>query len=133
MTFEGRRPSSYGVIESLAETLFGAEQRLAVYGSLIPGKENHHIVSDIEGEWTKGYIRGVFLDRGWGAGVGYPAIRWVPEGDEISVHVLTAPSLPNHWNRLDYFEGSDYQRILVPVYSEVDPVVVCNLYELRSD
>ena len=119
--------------ERIASALFGAGERLAVYGSLIPGKENHHLVSSIGGMWSTGYFEGKFYERGWGAGLGYPAARWMPGGAVIPAHVLTASSLPEHWRRLDDFEGSDYRRILVPVFLDAGSIVVCNLYELHVE
>jgi hypothetical protein len=35
----------------------------------------------------------------------------------VAVKLLTAPSLATAWPTLDRFEGPEYQRILVPVFS----------------
>lgn len=116
-------------VERLIDLLFNVSQTLAVYGSLKPGKENHHLISDLKGEWHKGYINGIFYDQGWGAGLGYPAVRWNPSAEEIPVHVLISGHLPHSWDWLDDFEGEDYCRILVPVYQGKKVRWVANIYE----
>lgn len=118
--------------ESELERRYGADGRLAVYGSLAPGKLNHHIVAPAGGHWTSGIVTGAFSENGWGAAHGFPGLRWSPSGGVVRVSLLTSDALPAHWARLDDFEGDDYMRILVPVEDEASPVVtVANLYELR--
>ena len=72
------------------------------------------------------------LDGGWAAGLGYPAMKWDPEGEEIPVAVLRSLALPAHWDRLDQFEGPDYCRILVPVYREKEIHFIANVYALAK-
>lgn len=120
------------IAESELERRYGADRRLAVYGSLAPGKLNHHIVAPAGGTWTSGIVTGAFSENGWGAAHGFPGLRWSPSGGGVRVSLLTSDALPDHWARLDDFEGDDYMRILVPVGDEVSPdVTVANLYELR--
>jgi gamma-glutamylcyclotransferase (GGCT)/AIG2-like uncharacterized protein YtfP len=90
---------------------------LAVYGTLAPGQPNHHVVAPLGGEWTDGLIEGDLLPMGWGAALGYPGFRPRVGGDAVAVQVLTAPLLATAWPDLDRFEGSGYERILVPVFS----------------
>jgi hypothetical protein len=45
------------------------------------------------------------------------------------VDVLMADELPQHWARLDDFEGADYRRILVPARLPNGTILVANLYE----
>lgn len=120
------------VAEAIVEELFGASRRLAVYGSLAPGEPNHDVVGAIDGEWVDGYVHGTLLDEGWAAGLGYPAMRWDPAAEPVPVHVLVAPDLPDHWTRLDAFEGGAYVRVLVPVHDGDHPILVANLYEARG-
>lgn len=94
---------------------FGPEHRLAVYGSLAPGRENHGQLAGLRGEWSKGIVRGELLQAGWGANVGYPGLRLDPDGAEVPVQVFTSADLPDHWARLDTFEGADYRRAPVTV------------------
>jgi gamma-glutamylcyclotransferase (GGCT)/AIG2-like uncharacterized protein YtfP len=116
---------------------FRTSHTLAVYGTLAPGQPNHHIVAPLGGEWTDGLIEGDLLPVGWGAALGYPGFRPRVGGAAVAVQVLTAPLLATAWPTLDRFEGPEYQRILVPVFStELGPgqagerrlYTVANLY-----
>ncbi|MBX7126868.1 MAG: gamma-glutamylcyclotransferase [Cyclobacteriaceae bacterium] len=91
-------------------------QLLIVYGSLAPGRENHHIVANIKGTWYPATVRGKLVQLGWGAAIGYSAFVPVSpsEANGIQAWVLHAEDLPAHWHRLDEFEGEQYVRIAVP-------------------
>jgi hypothetical protein len=59
-------------------------------------------------------------------------------GPTVAVKVLTAPALEAAWPDLDRFEGAEYRRILVPVFSagEADERRLCtvaNLYAAAGD
>ena len=84
--------------------------RLAVYGSLAPGELHHDQVAHLAGTWQPGTVRGTLLDRGWGAGVGYPGFVADSAGPPVCVMVLTSPALAMAWEDLDRFEGSEYRR-----------------------
>ena len=86
------------------------DHRLATYGTLAPGRVNHHQLADLAGEWTTGSIRGRLVETGWGAALGYPALVLDPDGDAIAVHLFVSTDLPAHWARLDAFEGKEYRR-----------------------
>ncbi len=88
---------------------------MAVYGTLAPGRSNHHQVSDLGGEWVAGTVRGRLVSEGWGVQMGYPGLVLDSEGGEIAVQVLESRELPAHWGRLDEFEGADYRRVAVCV------------------
>lgn len=100
-----------------------AEHRLATYGTLAPGKPNAHQLDGLEGSWTTGTVRGQLVERGWGAEMGYPAMVPDEVGPEIAVHVFHSADLPEHWARLDAFEGEGYARIVVPVTTADGPVL----------
>jgi gamma-glutamylcyclotransferase (GGCT)/AIG2-like uncharacterized protein YtfP len=123
--------------EGRLDALFRTGHTLAVYGTLAPGRPNHHVVAPLGGEWTDGLIEGDLLPAGWGAALGYPGFRPRDGGAAVAVRVLITPSLATAWPTLDRFEGSEYQRILVPVFStELGPgqagerrlYTVANLY-----
>ena len=79
------------------------------------------MLDGVPGTWAEGIVHGVrFIAKG------YPAFQ--TGIGEVSVSVLTSPALPEHWPRLDEFEGRDYRRILVPVTLTSGEVVVANLY-----
>jgi gamma-glutamylcyclotransferase (GGCT)/AIG2-like uncharacterized protein YtfP len=92
-----------------------ADDCLAVYGSLAPGRPNHHELSALRGEWSRGKVKGRFVARGWGAALGFPALVLSKDGDDIEVQLFQSPDLPDHWERLDAFEGAEYRRTLVQV------------------
>jgi gamma-glutamylcyclotransferase (GGCT)/AIG2-like uncharacterized protein YtfP len=119
--------------ERRLEVRFATSRVLAVYGSLAPGQPNHHVVAPLGGEWTEGVIEGDLLPVGWGATLGYPAFRPRDGGSAVAVQVLTAPRLAAAWPDLDRFEGAEYRRILVPVFTsgpagERRLYTVANLY-----
>ena len=89
--------------------------RLATYGTLGPGKPNHHHVSMIDGNWSSGSVRGFLYEAGWGADLGYPGIVLDPTGPEVAVDLLESDLLSEHLERLDEFEGPGYDRVLTQV------------------
>ena len=106
---------------------------LFVYGSLQPGKENAFRLERIGGQWQKGSIRGTLLDRGWGAGIGFPALIPDEAGDEISGYLFCSRGLESAWPELDAFEGEDYRRVSVSVSLAEGRVVEAYVYALRQD
>ena len=110
----------------------GAEHRLASYGTLAPGRPNHLHVSGIPGRWFTGTVRGRLIEAGWGATMGFPALVLDPTGPEVVVQVLESAELPLHWERLDEFEGSGYQRLAAPVRTADGPVPA-SIYVLAGE
>jgi gamma-glutamylcyclotransferase (GGCT)/AIG2-like uncharacterized protein YtfP len=122
-----------GELEAYFDQSFSAACKLAVYGSLAPGQINHAVVADIQGRWENGLaVRGELVRQGWGASLGFPALKWLADGAEVPVQLLLSTQLPQHWPRLDAFEGAEYQRVLAPVYRAETFITVANLYELRG-
>ena len=108
-TRTGNARQNVGVIDPGALT---AEHRLATYGTLAPGRPNHHHVSALDGRWLRGHVRGTLIDAGWGADYGFPGIVLDGAGEDVMVDVLESADLPAHWSRLDEFEGPGYQRVI---------------------
>lgn len=96
----------------------GAERRLAVYGTLGPGGPNHHHMADMQGTWTHGIVHGHLHESGWGAAMGYPGIVLDAQGPAVAVQLFDSPDLPEHWARLDAFEGPGYERATVTVRTD---------------
>ncbi|OHB27806.1 MAG: hypothetical protein A2790_14250 [Phenylobacterium sp. RIFCSPHIGHO2_01_FULL_69_31] len=108
------------------------DHRLAVYGSLAPGQANHHQLAGLGGGWQPGVVRGWLVDSGWGAAAGYPGLRPDPMGPEVMVQLFTSEDLPDHWDRLDAFEGEEYER--VPVDVDLGTYrVQAHIYALRPE
>jgi gamma-glutamylcyclotransferase (GGCT)/AIG2-like uncharacterized protein YtfP len=89
--------------------------RLATYGTLSPGRPNHHELDGLAGRWTSGQVSGTVVDDGWGATIGYPALVLDPAGSAVPVQLFESDDLPAHWARLDAFEGPGYQRAVTTV------------------
>ncbi len=118
----------------LDELLDFPSRKLAMYGTLVPGGVNHHVIADLVGTWEDGVVRGELHHVGWGAAYGYPAMHWLPQSEtHIPVKLFTSPDLPAHWQRLDRFEGDGYRRILVPVEHEGAVIAVANIYEVAAE
>lgn len=117
------------IAEQKLNSLFQTHQTLAVYGTLAPGKPNHHIVAPYGGTWSDGIIRGDLGRVGWGAELNYPGFNPRENGTDISAKLLRSSQLPDAWPAIDEFEGSDYYRILVPVFGKDGQVMtVANVY-----
>ena len=96
---------------------FTVDHRLATYGSLAPGRPNHHHLEGLAGHWVQGHVHGRLVKEGWGADLGFPALVIDPTGPVIDVQVFESPDLPEHWPQLDDFEGSGYARVPITVHT----------------
>ena len=105
---------------------------LAVYGSLAPGRANHHQLAGLAGSWSHGWVRGLLAPAGWGAALGYPGLLLDEDGANVAVHLFHSADLPQHWARLDAFEGPDYCRTLVTISTPAGDVCAF-VYALAVD
>jgi gamma-glutamylcyclotransferase (GGCT)/AIG2-like uncharacterized protein YtfP len=105
--------------------------RLVTYGTLAPGRPNHHQLDGLDGRWIAGEVHGWLHEAGWGAALGYPALILDPGGPAISVYVFEARDLPDHWSRLDDFEGGGYSRVVTTV-STPEGDLNASIYVLRA-
>jgi gamma-glutamylcyclotransferase (GGCT)/AIG2-like uncharacterized protein YtfP len=96
--------------------------RLAVYGTLAPGRANHWKLASLRGQWFTGTIRGRRVAAGWGNDHGFPGVRLAADGDEIAVDVFESGDLSGHWLDLDAFEGDEYERVVTEVTTPGGPV-----------
>ena len=106
--------------------------KLAIYGTLAPGKVNHHHIADLGGDWHDAAVRGR-LDRvGHGEHKGLPAIVLDRAAPPHPLRLLACEGLPGAWARLDAFEGAEMQRLLVPLEDAAGALAgVANIYALR--
>ncbi|MFC3713219.1 gamma-glutamylcyclotransferase [Sphingoaurantiacus capsulatus] len=91
------------------------DTRLASYGTLAPGRVNHHQLDGLTGAWREGVVRGTLVPDGWGATFGYPALVLGEDGAPVDVWLFESLGLPAHWQRLDAFEGDGYRRVIARV------------------
>ncbi len=50
--------------ERWLDDLFATGHTLATYGTLAPGRPNHHVLAPLGGEWTDGLIEGDLIPSG---------------------------------------------------------------------
>jgi gamma-glutamylcyclotransferase (GGCT)/AIG2-like uncharacterized protein YtfP len=108
-----------------------AQYRLAVYGTLAPGRENHWMLAPLAGRWLTGFVRGRRVEAGWGNDFGFPGLQLDPHGEPVAVDVLESDQLATHWDELDAFEGAEYERVLTEVVCDGAPLIA-NVYVIRS-
>jgi gamma-glutamylcyclotransferase (GGCT)/AIG2-like uncharacterized protein YtfP len=104
---------------------------LASYGSLAPGRVNHNQLAALDGHWQRGTLKGRLVEAGWGTALGYPALVLDSEGPEVEVFLFESKELPDHWSRLDEFEGNGYRRVAIEVHP-VDGELSAYLYVVSS-
>jgi gamma-glutamylcyclotransferase (GGCT)/AIG2-like uncharacterized protein YtfP len=105
--------------------------RLVVYGTLAPGRENYDQLSALKGTWSPGTVTGKLIATGWAATMGYPALFLDPQGETIEVQIFESAELPEHWQRLDEFEGPGYRRVITQVKTSTGNIPAW-IYEAAS-
>ncbi|MEM9681925.1 MAG: gamma-glutamylcyclotransferase [Pseudomonadota bacterium] len=108
-----------------------AHSRLATYGTLAPGRINNEQLAALSGHWQQGTVRGQLVEAGWGADMGYPGLILDPSGPVVDVFIFESPDLPNHWSRLDAFEGAGYRRVITQA-STADGVLDVSIYVIDT-
>lgn len=102
----------WGATVLTVEELLGQpSRRLAVYGTLAPGRGNHAHVAALDGDWEPARLRG---ELEW-LTEDVPRLRWRPGAATLAGWLLSSDDLPASWPRLDDLEGPAYRRGLVPV------------------
>jgi hypothetical protein len=100
-------------------------ERLVAYGTLCPGGANEEILKQLGGGWQQCWVHGTIQERG---SLSY--FRWEPRDKAIEAMLFTAPTLATSWEELDRFEGSRFQRHVIPVQSQ-GIWLVANVFEER--
>lgn len=106
---------------------------LFAYGTLAPGRSNHHLLAEIPGTWRAATVRGWLHAESWGAAAGYPGIVLADEGETVHGFVFSSPDLSGRWAGLDEFEGEGYERVLVTAELDDGSAVQAWIYALRGD
>ena len=105
-----------------------AIQHLFVYGSLQPGCSNADVLAGLKGEWQPGTVIGQLFESGWGAELGYPGLKLMESGGQVSGQVLSSSDLDDFWAELDAFEGEQYQRVLAEVTLSTGELIEAHVY-----
>jgi len=64
--------------------------------------------------------------------MGYPGLILDRQSPLVEVDLFESEDLPDHWQRLDEFEGPGYQRVVTFVQT-ADGEVEASIYVLASD
>ena len=132
MDLPGRSGRSVGNLSMAPNGFPNSHHRLFVYGTLAPGRSNHHIVEHLEGTWEEAEVNGILYPHGIGPTAGYPALELDAQGPSVPGYLLTSAELPAHWPAIDAFEGAGYRRVTTTVRrSDGTPIDAC-LYVLGS-
>jgi gamma-glutamylcyclotransferase (GGCT)/AIG2-like uncharacterized protein YtfP len=81
-----------------------------VYGTLVPGEPNEHVLGALGGSWQSATVTGRLEQRGWGAEMGYPGLVLDGDGEAIKGFVFSSEHLAEHREALDAFEGEQYRK-----------------------
>lgn len=106
---------------------------LFVYGTLAPGEVNEHILKPLKGGWQSATVNGTLHPEGWGASYGFPAMRLDKNAGQVDGQLFSSSELPNHWERLDEFEGAAYKRVTTQVFLSDGNDCEANVYVLNDD
>jgi gamma-glutamylcyclotransferase (GGCT)/AIG2-like uncharacterized protein YtfP len=107
-------------------------ERLFVYGSLAPGRENAHVLAPVPGTWDPARVTGRQFAEGWGAAAGYPGLVLDAAGSRVDGLLFSSPALADHWDRLDAFEGDGYTRVATTATRQDGTTVDAFVYALSG-
>ncbi|NIE97333.1 gamma-glutamylcyclotransferase [Acinetobacter sp. Tr-809] len=85
--------------------------RLFVYGTLCPNRENAHILGGIGGDWQQAFVHGTIHILDWGPDQGLPAMILNEADPLVEGYLFSTDKLEQNWQMLDDFEGMQYQRV----------------------
>jgi gamma-glutamylcyclotransferase (GGCT)/AIG2-like uncharacterized protein YtfP len=102
------------------------EERLIVYGTLVPGEMYHFLLADLPGTWEQCAICGHMGEYG-----GFKAFYYDAAGPEHPAWLLISPGLPGRFPELDEFEGEGYDRVIIPARLN-DRWVMAQIYVAAS-
>ena len=64
-------------------------EQLFVYGPLAPGRQNEHMLGEIQGSSEAATVTGKLLQEGWGAEMGFLGIDLDEGGEEIQGYLFS--------------------------------------------
>ena len=116
---------------------------LFVYGTLAPGQVNAHVLAPPSGAWTETQISGSLHDAGWGAAHGCLGARLfdndiekiTPDSHPTSVIkgvLFESANLADFWQKLDDFEGTEYQAEITTAHLVTGEYRRCVVYTVLA-
>ena len=116
---------------------------LFVYGTLAPGQVNAHVLAPLSGAWTEAQISGSLHDAGWGAAHGCPGARLLDNDiDKMATHpyptgvvkgvLFESTDLADFWQKLDDFEGTEYQAEITTAHLVTGEYRPCVVYTVLA-
>ena len=116
---------------------------LFVYGTLAPGQVNAHVLAPLSGAWTEAQVSGTLHDAGWGAAHGFPGARLfdndiekiTPDSHPTSVikgALFESANLADFWQKLDDFEGTEYQAEITTAHLVTGEYRRCVVYTVLA-
>ncbi|MCH7385059.1 gamma-glutamylcyclotransferase [Acinetobacter dispersus] len=106
--------------------------RLFVYGTLCPNRENAHILGEIGGEWQQAFVHGTVRILDWGPDQGLPAIVLNEADPLVEGYLFSTEKLEQNWQMLDDFEGMQYQRAIVDVTLAIGETIQAWTYVMKA-
>ena len=106
--------------------------RLFVYGTLCPNRENPHILGWIGGGWEKASIHGTIHILDWGPDKGLPAIILNEKDALVEGYLFSTEKLAENWQMLDDFEGVQYTRVQVKTILDTGEIVQAWTYVMNE-
>ena len=106
--------------------------RLFVYGTLCPNRENAHILAGIGGDWEKASIHGTIHILDWGPDKGLPAIILNDKDSLVEGYLFRTEKLAENWQMLDDFEGFQYKRVQVKTFLDSGEIVQAWTYVMNE-
>jgi gamma-glutamylcyclotransferase (GGCT)/AIG2-like uncharacterized protein YtfP len=103
------------------------DERLVIYGTLAPGRENHDVIEDLGGGYSDCTVHGRITEVD-----GLPYFTWAPEAQSLRAQLFCSDQLPAKWDDLDSFEGSGYKRRLIPAVSD-GVLCIASIYLSTAD
>ena len=106
--------------------------RLFVYGTLCPNRENSHILGNIGGDWQKALVHGTVHVLDWGPDKGLPAIVLNENDPLVDGYLFSTEKLEQNLQMLDDFEGVQYTRVQVKTILDTGEIVQAWTYVMNE-
>jgi gamma-glutamylcyclotransferase (GGCT)/AIG2-like uncharacterized protein YtfP len=103
------------------------DERLVIYGTLAPGRENHSVIEHLGGSFSDCTVHGRIAEVD-----GLPYFTWAPEAPSLRAQLFRSDRLPATWDDLDRFEGSGYKRRLIPAIGD-GGLCIASIYLSTAD